>query len=163
MSLKIRPSRSNSTEGMGACLRLRDAGSPEIPAAFDDAVLCWRHSLCKDFCPPTEAFEPERARRFAARLEVHHTPRHGRRLNLTEIELKWRETFDTLAEAERLREQAWVARLEASAAAGDRWVPTDEPEPNDDCTGSLDGHPSQEEGPRRYWFGDIGLDDTYMN
>ena len=34
-----------------------------------------------------EAFEPERARRFAARLEVHHTPRHGRRLNLAEIEL----------------------------------------------------------------------------
>jgi hypothetical protein len=33
-----------------------------------------------------EAFEPERARRIAARLEVHHTPRHGRRLNLAEIE-----------------------------------------------------------------------------
>ena len=34
-----------------------------------------------------EAFEPERARRIAARLEVHHTPKHGSWLNMAEIEL----------------------------------------------------------------------------
>src|SRR5512142_2566279 len=34
-----------------------------------------------------EAFEPERARRIADRLEVHYTPKHGSWLNLAEIEL----------------------------------------------------------------------------
>jgi len=35
-----------------------------------------------------EAFEPQEARRLAARLEIHHTPRHGSWLNVAEIELK---------------------------------------------------------------------------
>jgi DDE superfamily endonuclease len=34
-----------------------------------------------------EAFPPERARRIAERLEIHHTPRHGSWLNVAEIEL----------------------------------------------------------------------------
>jgi hypothetical protein len=34
-----------------------------------------------------EAFPPEQARRIAARLEVHHTPKHGSWLNVAEIEL----------------------------------------------------------------------------
>src|SRR3982751_2237257 len=34
-----------------------------------------------------EAFPPERARRIAERLEVHHTPKHGSWLNMAEIEL----------------------------------------------------------------------------
>jgi hypothetical protein len=34
-----------------------------------------------------EAFEPARARRIAARLEWHYTPRHGSWLNMAEIEL----------------------------------------------------------------------------
>ena len=34
-----------------------------------------------------EAFPPEEARRLAARLEVHHTPKHGSWLNMAEIEL----------------------------------------------------------------------------
>src|SRR5262245_22368108 len=34
-----------------------------------------------------EAFEPERARRIAERLEIHHTPKHGSWLNVAEIEL----------------------------------------------------------------------------
>jgi DDE superfamily endonuclease len=34
-----------------------------------------------------EAFEPERARRIAERLEVHYTPKHGSWLNVAEIEL----------------------------------------------------------------------------
>jgi hypothetical protein len=33
-----------------------------------------------------EAFEPERARRIAERLEIHHTPVHGSWLNMAEIE-----------------------------------------------------------------------------
>ena len=34
-----------------------------------------------------EAFPPERARRIADRLEIHHTPKHGSWLNMAEIEL----------------------------------------------------------------------------
>ena len=34
-----------------------------------------------------EAFEPERARRIAAKLEWHYTPKHGSWLNMAEVEL----------------------------------------------------------------------------
>jgi DDE superfamily endonuclease len=34
-----------------------------------------------------EAFPPEEAKRLAARLEIHHTPKHGSWLNMAEIEL----------------------------------------------------------------------------
>lgn len=34
-----------------------------------------------------EAFEPDRARRIAEKLEIHHTPKHGSWLNVAEIEL----------------------------------------------------------------------------
>ena len=34
-----------------------------------------------------EAFPPEQARRLATRLEIHHTPKHGRWLNIAESEL----------------------------------------------------------------------------
>ncbi len=34
-----------------------------------------------------EAFPPEEARRLIGRLEVHHTPKHGRWLNMAETEL----------------------------------------------------------------------------
>jgi hypothetical protein len=34
-----------------------------------------------------QAFPPERARRIAERLEIHHTPKHGSWLNMAEIEL----------------------------------------------------------------------------
>ena len=34
-----------------------------------------------------EAFDPERARRIAARLEWHYTPKHGSWLNVAEVEL----------------------------------------------------------------------------
>ncbi len=33
------------------------------------------------------AFPPEQARRIAAKLEIHHTPKHGSWLNMAEIEL----------------------------------------------------------------------------
>ena len=34
-----------------------------------------------------EAFAPDKAKRLADRLEVHHTPKHGSWLNMAEIEL----------------------------------------------------------------------------
>lgn len=35
-----------------------------------------------------EAFDPETARALAARLEIHHTPKHGSWLNMAETELR---------------------------------------------------------------------------
>jgi hypothetical protein len=55
-----------------------------------------------------EAFEPERARRIAERIEVHHTPKHGSWLNVAEIELSVlsRRCLDRrIASADELREQ----------------------------------------------------------
>ena len=59
-----------------------------------------------------EAFPPEQARRIAARLEVHHTPKHGSWLNVAEIELSVlaRQCLDRrIDSAEELRKQvaAW--------------------------------------------------------
>jgi DDE superfamily endonuclease len=59
-----------------------------------------------------EAFPPERARRMAARLEIHHTPKHGSWLNVAEIELSVlsRQCLDRRIEtAETLRREvtAW--------------------------------------------------------
>jgi DDE superfamily endonuclease len=34
-----------------------------------------------------EAFTPDEAKRIAAKLEIHHTPKHGSWLNMAEIEL----------------------------------------------------------------------------
>ena len=34
-----------------------------------------------------EAFPPTEARRIAAKLEIHYTPKHGSWLNMAEIEL----------------------------------------------------------------------------
>jgi hypothetical protein len=34
-----------------------------------------------------EAFDPEKARTLAKRLEIHYTPKHGSWLNIAEIEL----------------------------------------------------------------------------
>ena len=42
------------------------------------------HSLASLY----EAFTPEEARRIAAKLEIHHTPKHGSWLNIAEIELR---------------------------------------------------------------------------
>ena len=59
-----------------------------------------------------EAFPPERARRIAERLEIHHTPKHGSWLNMAEIELSVlaRQCLDRRIEsAEELRREvaAW--------------------------------------------------------
>jgi hypothetical protein len=59
-----------------------------------------------------EAFEPERARRIAEKLEIHYTPKHGSWLNVAEIELSvlQRQCLDRRIEsAEELRRQveAW--------------------------------------------------------
>jgi hypothetical protein len=59
-----------------------------------------------------EAFPPQRARRIAEKLEIHHTPKHGSWLNMAEIELSVlaRQCLDRRIEsAEELRREvaAW--------------------------------------------------------
>jgi hypothetical protein len=66
-----------------------------------------------------EAFPPEQARALAARLEIHHTPKHGSWLNIAEIELSalTLQCLDRrLPDIETLREETkqWEERRNAS-------------------------------------------------
>ena len=51
-----------------------------------------------------EAFDPETARALAARLEIHHTPKHGSWLNMAETELSVlsRQCLDRRIESQEL-------------------------------------------------------------
>jgi transposase len=60
-----------------------------------------------------EAFDPARARRIAARLEWHYTPRHGSWLNMAEIE------FAALSNQCLNRRIGSLARLKREVAAWD--------------------------------------------
>jgi DDE superfamily endonuclease len=63
-----------------------------------------------------EAFEPAEARRLAAKLEIHYTPKHGSWLNMAEIELS---VFDRQCLDRRLPNQALMAQ-EAAAWESER-------------------------------------------
>lgn len=54
-----------------------------------------------------EAFDPETARALAARLEIHHTPKHGSWLNMAETELSIlsRQCLDRRLESQELLER----------------------------------------------------------
>jgi hypothetical protein len=58
-----------------------------------------------------EAFPPAEARRLAARLEIHHTPKHGSWLNVAELELSAlaRQCLD-----DRMADQPTLARATAA-------------------------------------------------
>ena len=62
------------------------------------------------------AFPPERARRIAERLEIHHAPKHGSWLNMAEIEL----SVLSRQRLDRRIESAEVLRREVGAREGDR-------------------------------------------
>jgi hypothetical protein len=67
------------------------------------------------------------------------------------------------AQAEAAREAAWIQALEAEAEQPGLWTLTGDP---DDVTGSLDGHPAQDdedEGARRAWLACEPDDETYCN
>jgi hypothetical protein len=59
----------------------------EVPPDAEQIVLVLDNLNTHKVASLSEAFEPERARRIAERLEIHHTPKHGSWLNLAEIEL----------------------------------------------------------------------------
>lgn len=67
-----------------------------------------------------EAFEPEEARRLAARLEIHYTPRHGSWLNMAEIELSVlaRQSLNRRIEDKPTMQREVAAWEEARNAAG---------------------------------------------
>lgn len=65
-----------------------------------------------------EAFEPERARALAARLEIHYTPKHGSWLNMAETELSilGRQCLDRRIESQEILAQettAWEQQRDA--------------------------------------------------
>lgn len=71
-----------------------------------------------------EAFPPEEAKRLAAKLEVHHTPKHGSWLNMAELELSalQRQCLDRrLADRATVEREvaAWTAARNAAEAAVD--------------------------------------------
>ncbi len=72
-----------------------------------------------------EAFPPEQARRIAAKLEIHHTPKHGSWLNMAEIELSVlaRQCLDRRIETRADLERHVSAWEEARNERGDqiRW------------------------------------------
>ena len=60
--------------------------SVEYPDA-DKVVLVMDNLNTHSIASLYEAFPPEKAYALAARLEIHHTPKHGSWLNIAEIEL----------------------------------------------------------------------------
>jgi len=81
------------------------------PEAEQVVLVCDNLNTHKVACL-YEAFEPEQARRIAAKLEWHYTPKHGSWLNMAEIELSVlaRQCLDRrIASAEEMERQveAW--------------------------------------------------------
>jgi hypothetical protein len=59
----------------------------EVHAEAEKVVLVMDNLNTHKLASLYEAFPPERARRIAEKLEIHHTPKHGSWLNMAEIEL----------------------------------------------------------------------------
>jgi DDE superfamily endonuclease len=68
-----------------------------------------------------EAFPPEEAKRLSERLEIHHTPKHGSWLTMSEIELSAfsRDLPDRIGDQQTLRRHAaaWAHRRNATTRA----------------------------------------------
>ena len=84
----------------------------EVHEEADKVVLMMDNLNTHRIASLYEAFPPERARRIAERLEIHHTPVHGSWLNMAEIELSVlaRQCLDgriESAEALRREVEAW--------------------------------------------------------
>lgn len=61
------------------------------------------------------AFEPVEAKRIVDKLEIHYTPKHGRRLNVAEIELT---ILTTQCTGRHIPDRASLTKEEARNAAG---------------------------------------------
>ncbi|QDV37743.1 hypothetical protein [Tautonia plasticadhaerens] len=99
----------------------------EVVSVLDDPDA---HTLAS----PDEAFPPERARRIAEELEIHHTPKRGNGPSLAEVELSVlaRQCLDRrieLAEALRRGVAAWEGvrngpgvEVELQSTTADAWI-----------------------------------------
>ena len=65
---------------------MRDLVDIHFPQA-DTVVLVMDNLNTHQLASLYEAFPPAEARRIAAKLEIHYTPKHGSWLNMAEIEL----------------------------------------------------------------------------
>ncbi len=97
----------------------------EVHPNADTVVLVLDNLNTHKLASLSETFPPERARRIAERLEIHHTPKHGSWLNVAEIELSVlsRQCLDRrIASAGELRAEvaAWEAARNGRAVAV-RW------------------------------------------
>ncbi len=84
----------------------------EVHEEADKVVLVMDNLNTHRIASLYEAFPPERARRIAERLEIHHTPKHRSWLNMAEIELSvlaWQCLDRRIESAEELRREvgAW--------------------------------------------------------
>jgi hypothetical protein len=97
----------------------------EVCEEAEKVVLVMDNLNTHKFASLYEAFEPERARRIAAKLEIHHTPKHGSRLNMAEIELSVlaRQCLDQRIETREDLERHVSAWEEARNESGEviRW------------------------------------------
>jgi hypothetical protein len=61
----------------------------EVYADADQVVLVMDNLNTHNIGSLYEAFDPEKARSLASRLETHHTPKHGSWLNMAETEFEY--------------------------------------------------------------------------
>lgn len=97
----------------------------EVHADAETVVLVMDNLNTHRVASLYEAFPPDRARRIAERLEIHHTPKHGSWLNMAEIELSAlsRQCLDRRidsAESLRAEVEAWEDDRNESGV-GVRW------------------------------------------
>jgi hypothetical protein len=90
----------------------------EVFGEADKVVLVMDNLNTHRLASLYEAFPPDQARRLAARIELHHTPKHGSWLNMAEIELSVlsRQCLDRrLGDLATLRQEvaAWEAARNA--------------------------------------------------
>ncbi len=97
----------------------------------NQVVLAMDHLNTHKLASLSEAFRPEQARRIAERLEIRHTPRPGRWLNVAEVEFSVlaRQRLDRrIGSAEELKREvaAWEDERNARAVAIQwRFTPAD--------------------------------------
>jgi DDE superfamily endonuclease len=112
--LKVTDQRTRK-DGAEAMREIIDVYFPE--AEMIDLVMdnLNTHTLASFY----EAFDPAEARRLAAKIAIHYTPKHGSWLNMAEIELSvlHRQCLDRrLADKETVQREAAVWEKERNAA-----------------------------------------------
>ena len=118
---QVRVSQQRTRLDWAACVKeLVDVHYPDA----DQIVLVMDQLNTHSPASLYAAFPPADAKRLAAKLEIHYTPKHGSWLNMAEIELSvlQRQCLDRRLADRRAMAQsvaAWAARRNATASAID--------------------------------------------